>query len=68
MHFASAGAYVLTLSVLIGGLLLCTEYLLPRLIVRVLAAPGAAMARVRLGAAASSAAAKHKRGARTDLD
>ncbi len=34
MHFASAGAYLLTLSLLVGGLLLCTEYLLPRLLAR----------------------------------
>jgi len=39
MHFASAGAYILTLSVFVGGLLLSTEYLLPRLIVRTLVRP-----------------------------
>ncbi len=68
MHFASAGSYVLTISMLIGGLLLCTEYLLPTLFIRVLATPGAALSRVRLTTARSAAVPKQRRGARTDLD
>jgi len=31
MHFASAGAYILTVSVVLAGLLLCTDYVLFRL-------------------------------------
>lgn len=68
MHFASAGSYVLTISMLVGGLLLCTEYLLPKLIIHILATPGSALARMRLSAARSTATAKQRRGARTDLD
>jgi S-DNA-T family DNA segregation ATPase FtsK/SpoIIIE len=68
MHFASAGSYVLTISMLVGGLLLCTEYLLPKLIIHVLATPGSALSRVRLSTARSAATAKQRRGIRTDLD
>jgi S-DNA-T family DNA segregation ATPase FtsK/SpoIIIE len=68
MHFASAGSYVLTVSMLIGGLLLCTEYLLPKLILHILATPGSALSRVRLSAARSTVTARQRRGARTDLD
>ena len=68
MHFASAGAYILTISLVIGGLLLCTEYLLPRLAARVLAAPAAALALIRLKAAPSVARNNAKRAPRTDLD
>ena len=31
MHFATVGAYILTLSLILGGLLLCTDYVLVRL-------------------------------------
>ena len=67
MHFASAGAYILTISVLAGGLLLCTEYLLPRLIGRVFGAPVGTLkaARSRLAKAGESNAVKRPR---TDLD
>jgi S-DNA-T family DNA segregation ATPase FtsK/SpoIIIE len=68
MHFASAGSYVLTISMLVGGLLLCSEYLLPKLIIHVLATPGTALSRMRLSAARSTATAKQRRGVRTDLD
>ncbi len=67
MHFASAGAYLLTLSVLVGGLLLCTEYTLPRLLGLLLAAPIRTLHFVRLKTArADDAKAKTVR--RTDLD
>ena len=69
MHFASAGAYILTISLLAGGLLLCTEYMLPRLAARVVTIPAAALSRIRLGLASSPAeATKGRRAARTDLD
>ncbi len=66
MHFASAGAYILTISVLVGGLLLCTEYLLPRLFFGVLALPSRTLKQVKL-AIAPSPAAKSRR-TKTDLD
>ena len=36
MHFKTAGSYIVTISVLCGGLLLCTDYVLLRLIAHVL--------------------------------
>src|ERR1051325_10698228 len=36
LHFASAGAYILTLCATAGGLLLCTEYTLVRVVLHVL--------------------------------
>ncbi|MEX0979268.1 MAG: DNA translocase FtsK 4TM domain-containing protein, partial [Pirellulales bacterium] len=68
MHFASAGAYVLTLSLLVGGLLLSTEYLLPRLIARSLTLPGLFLRRMRLAVAISDAENLAQRAARSDLD
>jgi S-DNA-T family DNA segregation ATPase FtsK/SpoIIIE len=68
MHFASAGAYILTTSLLVGGLLLCTEYMLPRLAGRLLAAPSVALTRIRLNAAKPPARGKPKPVTRTDLD
>ena len=67
MHFASAGGYILATSVLLVGLLLSTEYLLPRMAARVLAVPGAAAKKIRLGLAPSSTEVV-KRRTRTDLD
>ncbi len=68
MHFASAGAYILTISLLAGGLLLCTEYMLPRLAGRMLAMPGAALSRVRPAASEAAVAIKTKRVTRTDVE
>jgi S-DNA-T family DNA segregation ATPase FtsK/SpoIIIE len=68
MHFAMAGAYVLTLSLLVGGLLLSTEYLLPRLALRLLASPRLVWRRMRLAIAISAAESASRRSARTDLD
>jgi S-DNA-T family DNA segregation ATPase FtsK/SpoIIIE len=64
MHFASVGAYLLTLSVLVGGLLLCTEYTLPRLLGLMLMAPMRTWRMIR--AIDPPADGKSKR--RTDLD
>jgi S-DNA-T family DNA segregation ATPase FtsK/SpoIIIE len=62
-HFASAGAYILTLSTFVGGLFLSTEYVLPRLIVRTLTRPLAALqsARTKRTAAAPKEAPSGKR-------
>jgi len=45
MHFATVGAYILTLSVIFGGLLLCTDYVLLRICWWCVAAPAVGMAR-----------------------
>ncbi len=68
LHFARAGAYILTLSTLIGGLLLCTEYLLPRLAGRVLAGPIGAYRSMRVARAVKAAENAAARSSRTDLD
>jgi len=62
MHFASAGAYILTISLLVGGVMLCTEYLLPRLLGHALIAPAQSVRRLRLSAALSAAERAAKRG------
>ncbi len=67
MHFASVGAYVLVLSTLAAGVLLSTEYLVPRLLAGALAVPLSVITRIRLNSEIS-AAAKNKRSRRTDLD
>jgi S-DNA-T family DNA segregation ATPase FtsK/SpoIIIE len=68
IHFASAGAYLLTLSVLVGGLLLCTEYTLPRLLGLMLTAPTKTWKHLRLTVSRSADPGKAKRAVRTDLD
>ncbi len=68
MHFARAGAYILTLSVLVGGLLLCTEYLLPRMAARAMAGPVGAFRGVRVARAIAAAEKSAKRTVKTDLD
>ncbi|MBN2477628.1 MAG: DNA translocase FtsK [Pirellulales bacterium] len=39
MHFASVGAYILTLSFIFGGLLLCTDYVLIRILAWIVGRP-----------------------------
>jgi len=39
MHFASVGAYILLTSLVLGGLLLCTDYVLVRIVAWVLGKP-----------------------------
>jgi S-DNA-T family DNA segregation ATPase FtsK/SpoIIIE len=73
MHFASAGAYLLTISLLIGGLLLCTEYLLPQLFARTLVGPVGAWSNVRMARAIAAAENSAKQGSskqavKTDLE
>ena len=45
MHFATVGAYILTISVIFGGLLLCTDYILLRICWWCVATPAMGMAR-----------------------
>ncbi len=66
MHFASAGAYLLTVSVLVGGLLLCTEYTVPRLLGLLLTAPLRTWRLIRLQVSRADAGKKPAK--RTDLD
>jgi S-DNA-T family DNA segregation ATPase FtsK/SpoIIIE len=68
MHFAKAGAYILTISLLAGGLLLCTEYLLPRLIVRALAGPAGAWQSLQTARAVAAAERAAQRTVKTDVD
>jgi len=68
MHFAKAGAYILTISLLVGGMLLCTEYLLPRLLFRSLAGPAGAWQSVRTARAVAAAERAAQRGVKTDVD
>ncbi len=68
MHFAKAGAYILTISLLVGGMLLCTEYLLPRLVLRTLAGPAGAWQSLRTARAVAAAERAAQRGVKTDVD
>lgn len=68
MHFAKAGAYILTISLLIGGMLLCTEYLLPKLMISALAGPAGAWQSVRTARAVAAAERAAKRPVKTDVD
>ncbi len=53
MHFANVGAYILTVSLILGGLLLCTDYLVIRLFAWTVAAPARGIGRgaLRVGSA-----------------
>lgn len=60
MHFASVGAYILTLSLIFGGLLLCTDYLLLRMFSLTVGVPIRGMGRgaFRVGSAYAGALRK----------
>lgn len=45
-HFANAGAYILVLSLILGGLLLCTDYVLLRILGLMFGVPAKSVARV----------------------
>ena len=66
MNFASIGAYILTVSLILGGLLLSTDYLLVRLIAWILGRPGWGLGRGMLHAGAAYAQKIGRR--RSDLD
>jgi S-DNA-T family DNA segregation ATPase FtsK/SpoIIIE len=53
MHFARVGAYIIALSILLGGLLLCTDYMLIRLAAWILHKPTRTLGRgvMQVGAA-----------------
>jgi S-DNA-T family DNA segregation ATPase FtsK/SpoIIIE len=66
MHFASVGAYILALSLILGGLLLCTDYLLIRILAWTLGRPSREIGRgvLRVGTAYAQKLGKR----RSDLD
>jgi S-DNA-T family DNA segregation ATPase FtsK/SpoIIIE len=66
LHFANVGAYILVLSVVVGGLLLCTDYLLPRLLAWLVGRPAHELSRGVL--CVGTAYAKRLGQRRTDLN
>jgi len=66
MNFASVGAYILTISLIIGGLLLCTDYVLIRILAWTIGRPTAGLGRGVIHAGAAYARRVGNR--RTDLD
>ncbi len=65
-HFALAGAFILALSVLVAGLLLCTDYLLLKLAARTTVVSGAGLVRLGRVGQRVAAATAHRRA--TDLE
>ena len=66
MQFASVGTYILTVSMILGGLLLCTDYALLRLLAWALAKPGRSLGHGVLHVGTAYAQKLNKR--RSDLD
>lgn len=66
MQFASVGAYIFTISIILGGLLLCTDYALVRLFAWALGKPTRGFGRGVLQVGAAYAQKLNRR--RTDLD
>lgn len=62
MHFASVGAYILTVSLILGGLLLCTDYVVIHVLAWTVGAPAKGLGRgvFRVGAAYASKLASHR--------
>ncbi|MCC6125263.1 MAG: DNA translocase FtsK [Pirellulales bacterium] len=67
LHFARLGTYIITLSVLVGGLLLCTDYVLFRLAAWILRRPTQTLGRGVLQVGAAYAQKVNNR-RRSDLD
>ncbi len=65
MHFAQAGSYILTVSAIVAGILLCTDYVLVRAVGRLFALPLRARGLRKISTAV---AARPVRKARNDLD
>jgi S-DNA-T family DNA segregation ATPase FtsK/SpoIIIE len=68
MNFANVGAYILTAAVTIAGLMMCTDYLLFRIIARLFGAPMAGIKQAGGAIKSASAAKAAKKVARSDLD
>lgn len=60
MHFANLGALVLTLSLIAGGMLLCTDYFFVRLLFRLVSLPLASMLAVGYGRRETAASEPEK--------
>jgi S-DNA-T family DNA segregation ATPase FtsK/SpoIIIE len=65
-NFAIAGSFILTLSVLLAGMLLCTDYLLIKLAAKTTVVGGAGL--VKLGRAGQLVAAATSKRRKSDLD
>jgi DNA segregation ATPase FtsK/SpoIIIE, S-DNA-T family len=65
-HFANLGAYILTVSMILGGLLLCTDYALVRLAAIIIGKPTRGLGRGVLQVGAAYAQKLNRR--RSDLD
>jgi S-DNA-T family DNA segregation ATPase FtsK/SpoIIIE len=65
-NFAIAGSFILTLSILLAGMLLCTDYLLIKLAAKTTAVGGAGL--VKLGRAGQLVAAATSNRRKSDLD
>ena len=59
-HFATAGAYILTISLLLGGLLLCTDYVLVRFSMWLIGTPAKGLFRAGKVAAHRKSATRRK--------
>jgi len=70
LNFATVGAYILTLSLILGGLLLCTDYVLLRLSALVVGKPAKGLGRgvVRVAAAYTEKLSARKPGTVSDLE
>ncbi len=68
LNFASAGAFILTSAVTLGGLMMCTDYLLFRAIARLFKAPLAGVKQAGGAIAAASAAKSARKTAKNDID
>lgn len=70
MHFASVGAYILTVSLVLGGLLLCTDYVVLHVLAWTVGKPTAGLGRgvVRVAAAYAGKLANDHRGAGDSCD
>ena len=68
MNFASVGAYILTVAVTLGGLMMCTDYLLFRIIARLSGPPVAGVKQASGAIVAASTAKVTKKTARNDID
>ena len=65
VHFASVGSFILSVSLVLGGLLLCTDYVLVKLAMKAISLPLAGITPVAVKAAAKSS---RKKRSRSDLD
>lgn len=68
MNFASAGAYILTSAITLGGLMMCTDYLLFRILARVIGGPVVGVKQAGDAIAAATTTKAAKKTVRSDVD